>query len=110
MGLQALLASIGGVLSILAILTYPVGLFKLWLQLDRDYTHDLRTAWYAASLISPTEVAGQAVMLLSLSCLAVGISLALAVATLSLMGRGRYGFFSPVVQDRNSKKVTIYTG
>jgi hypothetical protein len=34
----------------------------------------------------------------------------LAVATLSLMGRGRYGFFSPEVQDRNSKKVTIYTG
>jgi hypothetical protein len=47
-----------GVIAVLGVLTYAQGILTLWITIWRTYTGDASTAWYAASLVPKTVVAG----------------------------------------------------
>jgi hypothetical protein len=64
---------------------YPVGLLKLWLQLDDEHIHDLATAWYATSLVPKTVAAGQAVAFLFLVVTSNAAALLCAAALITLI-------------------------
>jgi hypothetical protein len=52
------LAAGSGILALLGFLTYGLGLLAIWIPIRTAYTNDLATAWYAASLVPRTVVAG----------------------------------------------------
>jgi hypothetical protein len=56
--LVPVLGSAAGLVAGLAALMYVLGLLALWIPIHRTYTHDLAAAWYAASLVPNTVVAG----------------------------------------------------
>ena len=56
--LVPVLGSAAGLVAGVGALTYVLGLLALWIPINRTYTNDLDTAWYATSLIPNTMVAG----------------------------------------------------
>jgi hypothetical protein len=55
------IAAGSGIIAILGFLTYGLGLLALWIPIWRNYTDEATAAWYAASLVPQTRVAGQGV-------------------------------------------------
>jgi hypothetical protein len=55
------LAEVSALLAVFGAMTYVLGLFALWVPIARAYTHDFTSAWYAASLVPKTIIAGQGV-------------------------------------------------
>lgn len=57
---------VGAYLAALAIIAYPLGVYTLWTQIWREYTHDSSTALYAVALLPAPVVAGRALSILYL--------------------------------------------
>lgn len=68
------LGSVAGLVAAVAALMYGLGLLALWISIYRTNTHDFGTAWYAASLVPNTVVAG------------LGVGQVLAPPTLAIVG------------------------
>jgi hypothetical protein len=53
-----ILAGVSGLVVVLGLMVYVLGLFTLWAPIVRTYTHNAVTAWYAVSLVPRPVVAG----------------------------------------------------
>ena len=51
-------AGVSGLLVVLGLAVYTLGLFALWAPIATTYTHDVVTAWHAASLVPRPVVVG----------------------------------------------------
>jgi hypothetical protein len=73
--ITALLASVGGLASVI----YLLGLFSLWVPLQRNYTQDFVAAWHATSLVPRTVVVGLGFQhLVAVPLLIIGVLFAIA--------------------------------